>query len=61
MTTARLDCPYCGEPIEITIDPSGGSSQQYIEDCPVCCQPLAVSVSYHSDGHAEVSVTAAEE
>jgi hypothetical protein len=30
-----IDCPYCGESIEILIDPSV-PSQRYIEDCQVC-------------------------
>ncbi|MAT65904.1 MAG: restriction endonuclease [Gammaproteobacteria bacterium] len=32
-------CPYCGEPIEVTLDLSAGSAR-FIEDCPVCCQPI---------------------
>lgn len=34
-------CPYCGEPITVLADCSGGD-QTYIEDCPVCCQPMLV-------------------
>jgi hypothetical protein len=36
---ARVECPYCGEPIETGVDTSAGS-QDYIEDCPVCCRPI---------------------
>jgi hypothetical protein len=53
-------CPYCSEQIEITLDPGGGPSQQYVEDCQVCCNPWRVSVSYQ-DGVADVSVTALDE
>jgi hypothetical protein len=35
----HVDCPYCGESFETTVDSSGGS-QDYIEDCPVCCRPI---------------------
>lgn len=44
LPSARIDCPYCGESIEILIDDSAGD-QRYIEDCQVCCRPIAVTVS----------------
>ena len=36
-------CPWCGEPIDLTIDSSVGPAE-YTEDCPVCCAPLVVRV-----------------
>ena len=36
---AFVDCPHCGEPIELTVDTSVGA-QSYYEDCPVCCSPM---------------------
>ncbi len=36
-------CPYCAEPVQLLIDPSGGM-QRYIEDCQVCCRPMTVVV-----------------
>jgi hypothetical protein len=54
---AVVACPYCGESIEITLDPGSGSEQEYVEDCEVCCQPWRVMVHYDEDGHAEVSVS----
>ena len=51
-------CPYCGEPVEITLDPGSGTHQRYIEDCQVCCRPWLVSVSYDDDGTAHVHVDA---
>src|SRR5437762_11637232 len=56
-TTASVHCPYCNETVEITIDPGGGPSQEYVEDCEVCCQPWTVSLHYNGDGTAKVSVT----
>jgi hypothetical protein len=53
---AMVECPYCGESIEITLDPGGGGAQDYVEDCEVCCQPWQVSVRYDHEGHAMVSV-----
>jgi len=38
-----IDCPYCGERIEIEVDRSAGD-QEYIEDCTVCCRPITVLV-----------------
>ena len=54
---AVVECPYCGESIEITLDPGSGSTQQYVEDYEVCCQPWHVNVQYDNEGHAEVSVS----
>ena len=53
---AVVECPYCGESVEITLDPGSGNEQEYVEDCEVCCQPWQVTVHYDEDGHADVSV-----
>ena len=47
-------CPYCGEPIELVVDESAGSSS-YIEDCQVCCSPMQVDVEV-DDGQVSVRV-----
>lgn len=44
-----VQCPYCGEPFDTTIDLSSGSTS-YIEDCQVCCQPIEFSVEIADDG-----------
>jgi hypothetical protein len=44
-----LQCPYCGEQIEITIDSSAGD-QQYIEDCSVCCRPIELTLVQGVEG-----------
>ena len=54
-TTADVVCPYCGEAVTISLDPGGGSSQEYVEDCEVCCNPWQVSVHF-VDGSPEVSI-----
>ena len=36
---ARVDCPYCGESFDTTVDLSSGD-QHYVEDCAVCCRPI---------------------
>ncbi len=50
----RVDCPYCGEPIELLVDTSV-EQQDYIEDCSVCCRPMELSVHVTGD---EVFLTA---
>jgi transposase-like protein len=39
-----LNCPYCGEAVELDVDESGGSRQSFVQDCPVCCRPWQVEV-----------------
>lgn len=41
-------CPYCGEPMETTVDCSAGS-QVYVEDCQICCQPILFNVRVNSE------------
>ena len=57
-TGAEVRCPYCGELVEIGLDPGGGMVQDYVEDCQVCCRPWQVLVSYQPDGSAVVSLEA---
>jgi hypothetical protein len=59
--SATVSCPYCGEAVEIILDPGGGAEQDYVEDCEICCQPWRVSVRYGRDGEADVQVEALEE
>lgn len=46
----KIQCPYCGETIDILIDCSI-QEQSYIEDCQVCCRPInfEVSIDYEGD------------
>lgn len=44
-----VQCPYCGEPIELLLDGSAGA-QNYIEDCQVCCRPIDVRVHVDDAG-----------
>ena len=61
MSAIESSCPYCGEPVEVSIDDGGGSHQAYVEDCPVCCQPWQVSVSRDRDGDWDVSLRTTDE
>jgi Cysteine-rich CPXCG len=39
------ECPFCGEPVSLSVDTTAGREQRYYEDCAVCCRPMAVAVS----------------
>lgn len=45
----KVDCPYCGEPFDTSVDLSGGE-QRYIEDCPVCCRPIEFQIRVDARG-----------
>jgi hypothetical protein len=51
-----LECPYCGEPMDLVVDPTAGSTQSYVEDCAVCCQPMEVLVEIDREADVSVSV-----
>ena len=50
----HIDCPYCGERIELVIDLSV-EHQEYIEDCFVCCRPINL-ITTVADGEVSVIV-----
>lgn len=52
-----LQCPYCGEWIDVALDPSV-DVQQYVEDCQVCCKPMLMTVRWDEDGTPVVSAIA---
>ena len=37
-----VTCPYCGEEVEIYVEPDVGGS--FVQDCEVCCNPWRVRV-----------------
>lgn len=53
LPTQTVDCPYCGEAIELVIDDSV-EQQEYVEDCSVCCRPINVSVSVDEGSEIQV-------
>lgn len=54
-------CPYCGEPVELYIDPDGGSRQLYVEDCAVCCRPWEVEVVDQGSDEWKATLRTADE
>tara|TARA_A100001037_G_scaffold258442_1_gene245651 strand:+ start:529 stop:717 length:189 start_codon:yes stop_codon:yes gene_type:complete len=57
MDAQLIACPYCGEPLEVALDPSV-RHQEYVEDCQVCCRPMILTVVIDPDtpDDAQVSV-----
>ncbi len=51
--TFQVACPYCGEELEIYVEPDVHGS--YVQDCEVCCQPMLITVTDEDNGR---SVTA---
>ena len=49
-----VTCPYCGERIEIRVEPDVRGS--FVQDCEVCCHPWTVRVA-HEGGDRWVTVT----
>ena len=60
LASETVKCPYCGEYIDLFIDPSA-DEQRYIEDCSVCCRPMNVVVHIDEDGVALVTVESENE
>lgn len=60
LTEQLIDCPYCGETIEVLID-SSDAGQQYIEDCQVCCKPINFLVTESVNGEITVNVYSEDE
>lgn len=52
--STHIQCPYCGESIEIVVDCSI-THQTYIEDCEVCCQPITLAVEIDPEGTPSVA------
>ena len=56
MPSVVVQCPYCGETIELLVEDSA-ELQEYVEDCQVCCRPIAVRAVVE-DGELQVHVRA---
>ena len=38
-----VECPYCGEEVEVYLEPDVGGS--LVQDCEVCCNPWMIQIS----------------
>ncbi|WP_010324509.1 CPXCG motif-containing cysteine-rich protein [Marinobacterium stanieri] len=55
LEVVELMCPWCSEPISLTVDVTE-PEQDYSEDCGVCCSPIAVHVDVGDEGAPQVRV-----
>ncbi len=55
LSQETVSCPYCGESIEVLIDPQE-TGHEYIEDCQVCCKPIIFNVEVDHAGDLCVMV-----
>ena len=55
LEAVNIQCPYCWENIEITVDCSV-ASQEYVEDCEVCCRPIVMEIELSAEGLPNVEV-----
>ncbi|WP_079253608.1 CPXCG motif-containing cysteine-rich protein [Endozoicomonas arenosclerae] len=60
LETRKLNCPNCGEVIELVIDCSI-PNQEYVEDCQVCCRPILISVTVDLDNDVLIEATRLED
>ena len=44
-----ITCPYCGSPMIVEADCTGGD-QRFFEDCQTCCAPVAIHMRVGDDG-----------
>jgi len=47
MDEVTVSCPYCGELVEISIEPDVIGT--FVQDCEVCCHPWRVTVRGHGE------------
>ena len=52
-----IECPYCGEFIDVLLDCSNSEEQEYIEDCQVCCRPMTLKVTMREFGGVDLRVS----
>jgi hypothetical protein len=55
--TFLVTCPYCGEDVEIYVEPEIRGS--FVQDCEVCCNPWRVRV-WREEGERQVDVARAD-
>jgi len=56
LESMTIQCPYCGEIIDVIVDCSI-SEQSYIEDCQVCCRPINFEVTLRQNNELQINVS----
>ena len=54
----EVQCPYCAERMELTVDPE--TEGTLVQDCEVCCRPWSLSVERDADGTPRVRIERAQ-
>ncbi len=44
-----IACPYCGSPMTVEADCTGGD-QHFYEDCQTCCAPVQIRILVGTNG-----------
>jgi len=57
-TDFLVTCPYCGEEVEIFVEPDVHGS--FVQDCEVCCNPWLVRVERGEEDERHISVGRAD-
>ena len=60
LKNVSIQCPYCGEIIEVVVDCSE-PRQEYTEDCEVCCRPIAIFVTVAEGDSVQVEARREDE
>ncbi len=51
-----IQCPHCGEPVAVALDPSEGTHHEFIEDCSVCCRPIRIRIRFQELSSPSIEV-----
>ncbi|WNO60659.1 CPXCG motif-containing cysteine-rich protein [Rheinheimera sp. MMS21-TC3] len=54
MLNRNIDCPFCGYPMQLTIEVTD-DDQDYVEDCSNCCNPIHIRV-HKDEQHRSIQV-----
>lgn len=54
-TDTTIPCPYCGEPVDLFLEPSGERGEdEFVEECPACSRDFEVTVRWDEAGDPHV-------
>jgi sarcosine oxidase delta subunit len=56
----EVQCPFCGETINLEFYQEEGEAQEMVIDCEVCCNPIQYNVKFDRDGDATITAERAQ-
>jgi len=56
MEEQSVQCPFCGQSFEISIDTSL-ATQRFVTDCEICCRPMEIRAECESGEIISLSVS----